>query len=79
VGQTKPDGGLSHAAGRRALGRLVARPALALARDESGATAIEYGLIVSLIFLVVVGSMTAFGSHATSVINDAAQAINSAV
>jgi pilus assembly protein Flp/PilA len=79
VGQTQPDGGLSHAAGRRALGRLAARSALAFARDRSGATAIEYGLIVSLIFLVVVGSMTAFGNHATNVINDAAQAINSAV
>ncbi|MDR3512896.1 MAG: Flp family type IVb pilin [Caulobacteraceae bacterium] len=79
MGQTKSDGGLSHAAGRRALGRLAARSALSFWRDEAGATAIEYGLIVSLIFLVVVGSMTVFGQHATSVINGAANAINSAV
>jgi pilus assembly protein Flp/PilA len=58
---------------------VVARSALAFARDEAGATAIEYGLIVSLIFLIVVGSMTAFGNHAANVINGAATAINSAV
>lgn len=33
-----------------------------LARDESGATAIEYGLIASLIFVVVAGSIAALGS-----------------
>ena len=32
-----------------------------LARDESGATAIEYGLIASLIFVVVAGSIAALG------------------
>jgi pilus assembly protein Flp/PilA len=79
VGQTKPDGGLSHAAGRCAAGRLVARSALAFLRDRRGTTAIEYGLIVSLIFLIVVGSMTAFGTKATGIINNAATAINSAV
>jgi pilus assembly protein Flp/PilA len=58
---------------------LAARSALAFLRDERGATAIEYGLIVSLIFLVVVGSMTAFGNHATGVFIGAANAINSAM
>jgi pilus assembly protein Flp/PilA len=33
---------------------------LSFKRDESGATAIEYGLIVGLIFLVVVSAMTSF-------------------
>ena len=79
MGETKPDGGLSHAAGRRALGRLAARSLVSFWRDEAGATAIEYGLIISMIFLIVVGSMTAFGQHATSIINGAANAINSAV
>ena len=52
MGQTEPNGGLSDAAGRRAAGRLAARSCSeALAGDQSGATAIEYGLIVSLIFL----------------------------
>ncbi len=33
-----------------------------LKSDESGATAIEYGLIVALIFLAIVASVTTFGS-----------------
>ncbi|MFN4288430.1 MAG: Flp family type IVb pilin [Brevundimonas sp.] len=55
--------------------RLVRR----FARDRSGATAIEYGLIISLIFLVIVGAVTAFGNHATDVFNTAAEAIASAM
>jgi|GEM_PF-137341 len=31
-------------------------------KDQSGATAIEYGLICSLIFVVVVGSIAALGN-----------------
>jgi pilus assembly protein Flp/PilA len=31
-------------------------------RDESGATAIEYGLIAALIAVVVIGAVTAVGS-----------------
>jgi pilus assembly protein Flp/PilA len=79
VGQTEPDGGLSNAAGGRAAGRLAQGFALTFLRDERGATAIEYGLIISLIFLVVVTTMTAFGTKATGVINNAATAINGAV
>ena len=30
-------------------------------RDESGATAIEYGLIVALIAVVIIGAVTAIG------------------
>lgn len=30
--------------------------------DDRGATAVEYGLMVSLIALVIVGAVTAFGS-----------------
>ena len=32
------------------------------ARNESGATAIEYGLIAALIALVLVGALTALGT-----------------
>ena len=35
-----------------------------LARDERGATAIEYGLILALIFLAMLGALTAFGQSA---------------
>ncbi len=30
-------------------------------KDESGATAVEYGLIVGLIFLVIVGGVASLG------------------
>lgn len=30
-------------------------------RDESGATAVEYGLILALIFLAMVGALVSFG------------------
>ena len=32
------------------------------ARDESGATAIEYGLIAAFIALVIIGGVTALGT-----------------
>jgi pilus assembly protein Flp/PilA len=44
---------------------LIAR----LLADKRGATAIEYGLIVSLVFLVVVGSIGLFGQNMTTMFN----------
>jgi pilus assembly protein Flp/PilA len=35
-------------------------------RDDSGATAIEYGLIASLIALVIIASVTAVGNKLTT-------------
>jgi len=35
-------------------------------RDESGATAIEYGLIAALIAVVVIGAVTAVGTGLSS-------------
>jgi pilus assembly protein Flp/PilA len=46
--------------------------------DESGATAIEYGLIVSLIFLVIVTALTAFGNTTSSIIMNIGTAVASA-
>jgi pilus assembly protein Flp/PilA len=34
-----------------------------LGKDERGATAVEYGLILALIFLAMVGAVTAFGQQ----------------
>ena len=34
-----------------------------LERDERGATAVEYGLILALIFLALVGAVEAFGQE----------------
>lgn len=35
-------------------------------RDESGATAIEYGLIAALIAVVIIGGVTAVGTKLSS-------------
>ena len=46
--------------------------------DEAGATAIEYGLIAALVFLVIVGAVTLFGNNASGVIIRSADAISEA-
>ncbi|MBV9993408.1 MAG: Flp family type IVb pilin [Alphaproteobacteria bacterium] len=38
-------------------------------RDESGATAIEYGLIAALIAVVVIGAVTAVGTKLSTTFN----------
>jgi pilus assembly protein Flp/PilA len=47
--------------------------------DQSGATAIEYGLIISLVFIVIVTAVTAFGNTASSIFNTAMYAVRDAV
>jgi pilus assembly protein Flp/PilA len=46
--------------------------------DESGATAVEYGLICSCIFLVMIAAVTNFGAAATNMFNHIANAISNA-
>ena len=48
-----------------------------LMKDESGATAIEYGLIVALIAVVIISAVTALGSNLNTSLNSAATAIQS--
>lgn len=38
-------------------------------KDERAATAIEYGLIASLIALVIIGSVTKIGTHLSAKFN----------
>ena len=38
-----------------------------LARDESGATAIEYGLIAALVAIAAIGGMSLLGSSLNSI------------
>lgn len=38
----------------------LSKPMQRLARDERGATAIEYGLIAALMVLAIIGSVTSF-------------------
>lgn len=44
-------------------------------RDERGATAIEYGLIAALIFLVMVASVTAMAGKTTAMFDKISTAI----
>jgi pilus assembly protein Flp/PilA len=42
------------------------------AKDESGATAIEYGLIAALISVVIIGVLSTIGTKLTAKFNDIA-------
>jgi len=48
---------------------------LRLARNQSGATAIEYGLIVALIAVVIIGTVTALGTNLNTTLSSAGSAI----
>lgn len=45
------------------------------AQDESGATAIEYGLIAALISVVIIGVVTTVGGNLTNVFEDIGKAL----
>jgi len=47
------------------------------AKDESGATAIEYGLIASLVSIVAIAAFKSVGSKLTSTFNDIASNLSS--
>ena len=44
-------------------------------RDESGATAIEYGLIAALISVAIITAVTSVGTKLTSTFNSVASAL----
>ena len=44
-------------------------------QDQSGATAIEYGLIVALIAVVIIGAVTTLGTNLNSSLSTAGTAI----
>ena len=52
---------------------------LAFCRDESGATAIEYGLIAALIGLVIVNGISAVGSSTDSLYETLRSTIGTAI
>lgn len=41
----------------------LARVAITLRRDRAGVTALEYGLIASLIAIAIIASLTTLGQH----------------
>ncbi|MGH7009106.1 MAG: Flp family type IVb pilin [Stellaceae bacterium] len=46
-----------------------------LLRDESGVTAIEYGLIAALISVVIITAVTTVGTNLTAVFNSVATSL----
>jgi pilus assembly protein Flp/PilA len=48
---------------------------LRFARDESGVTAIEYGLIAALIAVVIIVAITAVGTDLSAVFNKIANSL----
>jgi pilus assembly protein Flp/PilA len=44
-------------------------------KSESGATAIEYGLIVALIAVVIIGAVTAVGTNLSTQFNTVASSV----
>ena len=59
---------------RRSL-RRIARPMVRFAREEDGATAIEYALIASLIFLAIVTGVRQAGIEVADVLDRVAAAM----
>ncbi|MDE2183924.1 MAG: Flp family type IVb pilin [Alphaproteobacteria bacterium] len=45
-------------------------------RDQSGATAIEYGLIAALIAVVIIGALTAVGTSLSATLNSVATSLH---
>jgi len=50
----------------------------AFANDESGATAIEYGLIAALVSVAAIGALTAMGSSLSTMFNTVSSALSGA-
>jgi pilus assembly protein Flp/PilA len=46
------------------------------AKDESGATAIEYGLIAALISIAIIGAATQLGTNINNTLGKVANAVN---
>ena len=49
-----------------------------LFRDEEGATAVEYGLMVALIAIVIIGAVTILGTNLSTKFNSVAVAVGAA-
>ena len=49
-----------------------------LKNDDQGATAVEYGLIIALIFLAMIGGVTTFGETTISMWNNISETVEAA-
>lgn len=61
------------------MGRSIRRFIRRLEEDQSGATAVEYGIILALMFLVILSALTAFGDTGSGVFNSAMTTLKSAM
>jgi len=50
-----------------------------LVKDESGATAIEYGLIAGLVAVAIIAALSALGTSLTSLFSSVSGQLNTAV
>ena len=50
-----------------------------IGQDTRGATAVEYGLILALIFLAMIGAVTTFGTSTTAMWTNVSTKITSAI
>jgi len=48
---------------------------LAAMRDDRGATAVEYGLMVALIAIVIIAAVTLLGGNLSTLFNDVATSV----
>ena len=63
---------------RRLLPRAAARQLLRLAQDDRGATAVEYGLILALVVLAVIGSIQALANTTIGMWTDVSTKVQNA-
>ncbi len=52
---------------------------ISFAKDEEGATAIEYGLIAALVSVAAIGALTAMGNSLSTMFNTVSSALSVAV
>lgn len=79
MGKTRQAQRLPDAASGPAARRVVARLSVkAFWADRSGATAVEYGLIVACIFLAILGGISAFATNETTMYNHISSTIANA-
>jgi pilus assembly protein Flp/PilA len=51
---------------------------IGFAKDEDGATAIEYGLIAALVSVAAIGALTAMGNSLSTMFNTVSSALSTA-
>ena len=59
--------------------KMLIRHILLLKNDERGVTAVEYGLILSLIFLAMIGALTAVSDKTIGLFNDVSSEVANSV